>query len=56
MTGKKIEPSTERRQGFVTRLRAKLNRGKSWLGHDFSNFSTKNVTIKVTLLVIIDAK
>jgi len=41
VTGKKIEPSTERRQGFVTRLRAKLNRGKSWLGHDFSNFSTK---------------
>lgn len=41
MTGKKIEPNTATRQGFVTRLRAKLNRGKSWLGHDFSNFSTK---------------
>jgi fused signal recognition particle receptor len=34
--GKKNEPKTKTQQGFVTRLRAKLNRGKSWLTYDFA--------------------
>ena len=39
MIGKKKEPETETQQGFVTRLRARLNRGKSWLTHDFATFA-----------------
>lgn len=37
--GKKNEPGTEKKQGFVTRLRAKLNRGDSWLTYDLANLA-----------------
>jgi fused signal recognition particle receptor len=35
--GKKSEPDAERKQGFVGRLRARLNRGDSWLTYDLAN-------------------
>jgi fused signal recognition particle receptor len=35
--GKKSEPVADRKQGFVGRLRARLNRGDSWLTYDLAN-------------------
>ena len=37
MFGKKSEPVADRKQGFVGRLRARLNRGDSWLTYDLAN-------------------
>ena len=37
MFGKKSEPEAEKKQGFVGRLRARLNRGDSWLTYDLAN-------------------
>jgi fused signal recognition particle receptor len=35
--GKKSGPDADRKQGFVGRLRARLNRGDSWLTYDLAN-------------------
>jgi fused signal recognition particle receptor len=37
--GKKVESSPEKKAGFVTRLRARLNRGDSWLTYDLANLA-----------------
>jgi len=37
--GKKTDPGTGKKTGFVTRLRARLNRGNSWLSYDLANLA-----------------
>jgi len=37
--GKKDEPVPEKKQSFVSRLRAKLNQGDSWLTYDLANLA-----------------
>jgi len=37
--GKKNESEPEKKQGFVGRLRARLNRGDSWLSYDLANLA-----------------
>jgi len=39
MFGKDKKQSTERKQGFVKRLRAKLNSGDNWLSYDLANLA-----------------
>ncbi len=39
MFGKKTDPGTGKKTGFVTRLRARLNRGNSWLSYDLANLA-----------------
>ena len=39
MFGKKNEPAAEKKQGFVKRLRSRLNRGNSWLTYDLANLA-----------------
>ena len=39
MFGKKKEREADGRQGFVTRLRARLNRGDSWLTYDLAKLA-----------------
>ncbi|MEX0976887.1 MAG: signal recognition particle-docking protein FtsY [Woeseia sp.] len=39
MFGKKEQPDAARRDGFVKRLRARLNRGDSWLTYDLANLA-----------------
>lgn len=39
MFGRKKETAPERGQGFVKRLRARLNRGDSWLTYDLANLA-----------------
>jgi len=41
MFGKKSQPSeeTEKRGGFIKRLRARLNKGDSWLSYDLANLA-----------------
>lgn len=39
MFGKDKKQSTERKQGFVKRLRAKLNSGDNWLSYDLANLT-----------------
>jgi fused signal recognition particle receptor len=37
--GKKKTPEAEKKQGFVSRLRTRLNRGDSWLTYDLANLA-----------------
>ena len=37
MFGKKEKP--EKREGFIKRLRARINRGDSWLTYDLANLA-----------------
>ena len=39
MFGRKSTGDTEEKQGFVSRLRARLNRGDSWLTYDLANLA-----------------
>lgn len=39
MFGRKKDANTEKPQGFVKRLRARLNRGDSWLTYDLANLA-----------------
>ena len=39
MFGKKKAPEAEKKQGFVSRLRTRLNRGDSWLTYDLANLA-----------------
>lgn len=39
MFGKKTESSPEKKTGFVTRLRQRLNRGDGWLTYDLANLA-----------------
>ena len=39
MFGRKKDANTEKSQGFVKRLRARLNRGDSWLTYDLANLA-----------------
>ena len=39
MFGKKKTPEAEKKQGFVSRLRTRLNRGDSWLTYDLANLA-----------------
>jgi fused signal recognition particle receptor len=38
--GKKNESTSEEKQGFVKRLRSRLNRGNSWLTYDLANLAS----------------
>ena len=39
MFGKKRETGSEKKPGFVKRLRARLNQGDSWLTYDLANLA-----------------
>ncbi len=39
MFGKKHAPTSETKQGFVSKLRSRLNRGNSWLTYDLANLA-----------------
>lgn len=39
MFGKRTEQDSDKKQGFVKRLRARLNRGDSWLTYDLANLA-----------------